>query len=128
MLLSCNPATQFEGSTDVSLESEKEKFSSGEQVQLTLFNDTNSDLFLQYCGPSLLYRLEAKENERWINYAGGLCLALYAPEFVPVLEPGRTKEITFDSLVVGQYRYNLSYKLSSVASDNQEVSIEFVVK
>jgi len=69
------------------LVSKKESFSSSEQVQLTLVNNTTEDLYLNYCGPALLYKLEAKENENWINYAVGLCLALYAPEFVPALKP-----------------------------------------
>lgn len=128
ILISCNPSTQFDGSTDIRLESKKESFSSSEQVQLTLVNNTNNDLYLNYCGPTLLYKLEAKENENWINYAGGICLAIYTSEFVPVLEPGETREITFDSLDTGQYRYNLAYKLSSGESDSQEISTEFLVQ
>lgn len=127
-LISCNPSTQFENSTEVSLESKKEAFSSSEQIQLTLVNDTHEDLYLNYCGPALLYKLEIKEEENWKNYSFGLCLDIYTPEFRPVLEPGTTKEITFDSLDAGEYRYNLTYKLSSGESDSHEISIEFSVQ
>lgn len=127
-LISCSPSTQFGTSTEVNLQSEKEVFSSSEQVQLTLANDSSEDLYLNYCGPTLLYKLEAKEKENWTNYSGGVCLALYASEFVPVLKPGKTKEITFDSLEVGQYRYNLAYKLFSGESESQKISTEFLVQ
>lgn len=127
-LMSCNPSTQFEDSKEVSLESKKEAFSSSEQVKLTLVNNTNKDLFLNYCGPTLHYKLEAKENENWISYASGICLAIYSSEFVLVLEPGQKKEITFDSLAANQYRYNLAYKLSSAELDSKEISTEFLVR
>lgn len=127
-LVGCNPLTQFENPADVRLESEKEAFSSSEEVQLTLVNETDEDLYLNYCGPALIYKLESKEKEDWVSYAGGLCLAVYTFEFVPVLEPGASKEIIFDSLEAGEYRFNLSYKLNSSGGDSKEISVEFLVQ
>lgn len=131
---SCSNSTQVEDLADVRFQSEQEVFSSSESVEILLFNDTDEELYLYHCGPVLLGSLDIKVNEEWINYEGGarnysfFCLWIYIPTFIPALEPGETRELTFDSLDVGEFRYSLPYQLSSVESDTLEVSFEFLVR
>ena len=133
-LNSCSNSTQVEGLADVSFQSEKEVFSSSESVEILLVNDTDEELYLYHCGPVLLGSLDIKVNEKWINYEGGarnysfFCLWIYIPTFIPALELGETRELTFDSLEAGEFRFSLPYQLSTVESDTLEVSIEFLVR
>jgi hypothetical protein len=120
-LLSSSPV-----SGGVTLFSEQQNYSSGQSVELQLTNDTRETLFLPFCG-TLIYRLERKEGPNWTYYTGGLCLALYAVEYMPVLQPGASTLIKVIDTTPGRFRYSLSYRLSSESTRAETLAVEFTV-
>ncbi|MEP2448337.1 MAG: hypothetical protein ABJI69_13970, partial [Balneola sp.] len=106
----------------------KPVFSTSENVQFSLTNSSSEILHLNYCGPTLIYNLETKSQNSLESYAGGICLALYSPEFIPILQPGETRVIELDSLNSGSYRYNLGYTFSTSESQPEKVTAEFSVQ
>lgn len=128
LVVSCTSSAKFDESIGVNIQSTESVFSTSEKAQISLTNSTWEVLHLNYCGPTLIFKLETKVQDNWESYAGGVCLALYSSEFVPTLKPGETKVIELGMLDSGIYRYNLAFTLSFGESQIQEVSTEFLVQ
>jgi len=113
---------------DLSIEliSKNEELSIDENIELILHNGTNSTLYLEFCGPNMLYSIERKEEGEWIHYSGGICLDLYVPEFIPAVGPGKSKTISLKITSSGIYRIILPYKLNS-ETEVQIIEFKFAV-
>ncbi len=129
ILISCESSlTQHRYGENVVLKSEKKIYSSNEQVILHLYNETNDVLYLNYCGPTLLYELDQKNKGNWTPYSGGACLAMYLIKFTPSVKPGETKTINLHKLEVGEYQLNLPYKLTSTSSETDTLIAKFYIQ
>ncbi|MDZ7692097.1 MAG: hypothetical protein U5K69_13365 [Balneolaceae bacterium] len=128
ILTGCSPSTKVDERLEVTLQSEQQVYSADEKISLRLENTTDNVVYLNYCGPVLLYQLEVKGKEKWKTVGSGICLAIYASEFVPAVKPGKSKVIELYQQKTGQYRYSLSYTLSSASSKVQQVNEKFGVR
>lgn len=110
---------------DASLNAAQEVFTETETVELILKNESNTSLYLEYCGPAMIFWHQVMKDDRWSSFNFTICLDIYIPEFRKVLDPGESKTITLDVFDFGLNRFAIPYKLGSSDSEEKTLTAEF---
>ncbi len=109
-------------SSPVIVETDQQSYTLGERISFTASNRTESrTLYLNFCGPDLIYQTQQLEDRSWEGYSGTLCKAIYAIEYEAVAEAG--ERYRWDSAIrdEGSYRVKLYFKLDSTAEESEIV-------
>ncbi len=113
---------------DASLNAAQEDFTETETVELILKNESNTSLYLEYCGPAMIFWHQIMKDDGWSSFNFTICLDIYIPEFRKVLDPGESKTITLDVFDFGLNRFAIPYKLGSSDSEEKKLTAEFWVE
>ena len=113
--------------TKLYLNTDKNSYTTTENIIFTIYNHTDSTVYLSFCGPNLILICDKKINDNWIIYSATICLAIYSFDNMGFIA-GEEVKASRSVGNIGIYRLRIPYSMtdSYILSDTL-VSNEFIV-